>query len=88
MIIFSDALSPTTQMAERLLRAWEKTMAGERLAIVALRWKALYLSVELGRHTTRCLSDKGRANFLARLMSAHFSSTPRLTDVTARHRAA
>lgn len=36
----------------------------------------------------RALSDKGRANFLPRLMSAHFSSTPRLPDVTARHRAA
>lgn len=34
------------QMAERLLRAWEKAMAGERLAIVALRWKALYASVQ------------------------------------------
>jgi hypothetical protein len=76
------------QMAERLLRAWEKAMAGERLAIVALRWKALYASVKLGRHTTRSLSDKGRANFLPRLMALHFSSTPRLPDVTVRHRAA
>lgn len=34
------------KQCEWLLRAWEKAMAGERLAIVALRWKALYASVE------------------------------------------
>ena len=86
MIIFSDVLSLT--MAESLCACAKRRWRGRGWRLSRCAGKHFMLAWKLGRHTTRSLSDKGRANFLPRLMSPHFSSTPRLVDVTVRHRAA